>query len=624
MSEKNQSSTQTLSEINTNLNSIDEVLQNFTLLYRSVNLFLNNPEDQEHILNIKSEIKIAKQEILQIHSVSNSDHLLKVRKDLLFTLDQIEPHISNLIKIRQDPDQQYPGMSLSANVMADQQNTMKGLLTLLYEEIENGDFKPKSDSLDNEILQARLLLEKEIAQIRIYIANRLALFSDEILISQASSLTAIHEAYVDKLKDLEKFYKTETGSFEGKSIIQQVIKSQHDWYRNFITLRELSESDHWREDSHLMEFEISPLIDHITISLFNSRQYLQQKKNETTESFNETSQELFYILSIIIGLFLLYIFLILILMDIMIFKPIIDIADVMKLKAFGRTDKQFSDKQSMETLNIVTAFNELEEQVSSRTRDLKKAIKKARKSGHEAKKANQAKSIFLANMSHELRTPLHGILSFSDLGSSKAGTLDKEKTKQYFDLITQSGQRLLFLLNDLLDLEKLESGRIQLNLKDNNLQATTESVIHQLNPLSQQKNLSINLDAEECPETAVYDEEKIMQVINNLLSNAIKFTPENKSIDIYLLTDRLDDEMMAKFVIEDNGIGIPDDELDSVFDKFIQSSKTQTGAGGTGLGLAICHEIMKAHHGSIYAENIDPNGSRFIFYLPLIQNKQQQ
>ena len=621
LSEKNHQATETLSRIDKNLNNIDELRRNISQLYRFINIFIHNPEDENHVINIHSELEDAINTTKIISTEISSKKIIEFHKQLNSTLQNLQPYIHELIEIRKDPDRQYPGLSISANSMWDQQNTIKGLLTILQEEIDKKEYIPKSKTIYYDILEARILVEKGISQARIYIANRLALFSDEILSNQAASFIEINLTLEKKIKQLKKKYKNDKGSFEGTEILDKISKIQASWHQNFIRVRNLSESEHWREDSYLMEHNILPLIDQISASLFNMNRYLRSQKTETTNTLNQTNRELFYILSVIIGLFLLYIFMILISMELMIFKPILNIAEVMKQKAFGKTEEQFSQKQSLETQNLITAFNELENKVLSRTINMEKAISKAKQAYNEAKIANQAKSTFLANMSHELRTPLHGILSFSDLGSSKTGEIDKEKTRQYFDLINESGQRLLLLLNDLLDLEKLESGRVELNLQDHNLEKTTLTVLEHQKALIKNKNLTVTLKAEECPEITVYDEEKMIQVISNLLTNAIKFTPETSSIEIILDSVRVDNENMARFTIDDSGIGIPDDELEHVFDKFVQSSKTQTGAGGTGLGLSICFEIIKAHHGSIYAEQKASQGARFIFYLPLTQNK---
>ena len=229
--------------------------------------------------------------------------------------------------------------------------------------------------------------------------------------------------------------------------------------------------------------------------------------------------------------------------------------------------------------------------------------------------AQRAKSEFLANMSHELRTPMHSILSFSQLGLKKLETADKEIILKYFNRIQVSGDRLLVLLNDLLDLSKLEAGRMDLEINTADLQQVLESCFNEQESHIADKNLQITTSIKgDC--VGNFDQVRMGQVITNLLSNAIKFTPDSKSISIAITTDKIVDQPALSFSIEDEGIGIPEDELEEVFDKFIQSSKTKTSTGGTGLGLSICKEIISLHHGKIWAEH-GVNGSVFKFTIPI-------
>ena len=244
----------------------------------------------------------------------------------------------------------------------------------------------------------------------------------------------------------------------------------------------------------------------------------------------------------------------------------------------------------------------------------------------KAELANRAKSEFLANMSHELRTPMHAILGFSSLGSNKVGTAANEKIAGYFTRINESGQRLLYLLNDLLDLSKLEAGRMDFEFSENNLQESINIIADELTPLFLQRCLTVDVEPSSVSTHAIYDKEKIEQVIRNLISNAIKFTPDNMSVLIYfeetLLYSKEDPSEEAAIPaisvsIMDQGTGVPEGELETVFEKFVQSSKTETGAGGTGLGLSISKEIIEGHGGSIRASNsINGGGAIFTFSLP--------
>ncbi len=221
-------------------------------------------------------------------------------------------------------------------------------------------------------------------------------------------------------------------------------------------------------------------------------------------------------------------------------------------------------------------------------------------------------------MSHELRTPLHGILSFSNLGLKKHAADKPDKLLQYFNRIKTSGERLLVLLNDLLDLSKLEAGQMMLEKKSTSLRKILEICIDEQGAMIKAKRLDLIWDKQASNIEVNIDAARIGQVITNLLSNAFKFTPEGKKIYIDFLPINDLDQPAIQVVFQDQGVGIPEDELESVFDKFIQSSKTKTNAGGTGLGLAISKEIIELHNGKIWAESKPGEGARFSFVLTCV------
>lgn len=242
----------------------------------------------------------------------------------------------------------------------------------------------------------------------------------------------------------------------------------------------------------------------------------------------------------------------------------------------------------------------------------------------KAEKANQTKSEFLSNMSHELRTPMHAIINYTKLGLDKLDDLpskQKDKLDKYLSNILQSSTRLLNLLNNLLDLSKVEAGKMVMFFEDNNLGAIVDNAVIELDSLIKEKNIKINNIINIKSLNADFDKDRIIQVVINLLSNAIKFTPPNSTIS--LIFDDVKSSSAGKliksisFAIHDEGSGLPNGELDDVFNKFIQSSHTNTGAGGTGLGLSICKEIIEAHNGKIWAENsTDDGGAIFKFVIP--------
>ncbi len=231
-----------------------------------------------------------------------------------------------------------------------------------------------------------------------------------------------------------------------------------------------------------------------------------------------------------------------------------------------------------------------------------------------AEHVSRMKSQFLANMSHELRTPMHAIISFSRIGLKRA--VD-EKTSSYFEKIIVSSERLTGLLNNLLDLSRLESGKMKTDFTYASLSLLLKDVINQLESLLLDKHIRVETRAEQDIHVS-FDHNLMMQVLINLFSNAIKFSPENSVITVNL--EHIVKTRVVRITITDQGIGIPVGELDQVFDAFVQSSKTDTGQGGTGLGLPICQQIIELHNGKIWAESpvTDAGGTSMVFEIPAL------
>ena len=241
----------------------------------------------------------------------------------------------------------------------------------------------------------------------------------------------------------------------------------------------------------------------------------------------------------------------------------------------------------------------------------------------EADDANREKSRFLANMSHELRTPMHAILSFTSLSLKKID--DKEKLVRFLQNIRTSSLRLTSLLDDLLDLAKLESGKMEPNFIEEDLFTLLEHAQIEVSSLLNDKQITLNINSVQHFE-CMMDHKLMMQVFINLLSNAIKFSRNNSEISIHIkksneILNGTKQDIINISVIDD-GIGIPEHELNLVFNKFVQSEKTKSKKGGTGLGLPITKEIIQLHHGEIWAESPPmgrDRGTVFFIKLPVLQ-----
>ena len=245
----------------------------------------------------------------------------------------------------------------------------------------------------------------------------------------------------------------------------------------------------------------------------------------------------------------------------------------------------------------------------SEFREAERATRDARDAAEEA---SRAKSEFIANISHELRTPLQSIIGFSELGMHRGR--EQPKLAAMFTDIHASGQRMLALVNDLLDVAKIESTVGTFHLERTDLRPLVRDVVRELEPLLVARRLHIEPELGDLPLVAKVDPLRFQQVVRNVVANAVKFSPAGATIEV---CGDLDAHQQVVLTVRDHGPGIPPAELESIFEAFVQSSKTKDGSGGTGLGLAICRKIVEAHGGTIQAENADGGGSRFTIALPV-------
>ncbi len=258
-------------------------------------------------------------------------------------------------------------------------------------------------------------------------------------------------------------------------------------------------------------------------------------------------------------------------------------------------------------------IEELADQLKAERAGLEKLNRELELRNREVERANRLKSEFLASMSHELRTPLHSISGFADLLKEQiAGELN-EKQKHYVERIKNAANHLLSLINDILDLSKIEAGRLELHQQPFEVSQSLTEVLDSLAPLITEK--SLELENSVPPDiTLLADRMRFKQILLNLLSNAVKFTPNGGKIRITSSAS----ERSLEMSVSDTGIGIPSEEQAAIFDEFHQVSETTKGIKeGTGLGLPITRHLVESHSGKIWVESELGKGSRFTFRLPL-------
>jgi signal transduction histidine kinase len=233
--------------------------------------------------------------------------------------------------------------------------------------------------------------------------------------------------------------------------------------------------------------------------------------------------------------------------------------------------------------------------------------------GRQLETASRHKSEFLANMSHELRTPLNAIIGFSEVLAEKLFGEINDKQAEYLGDILESGQHLLSLINDILDLSKIEAGRMELELADFNLPGAIENTLTLVRERAHRRGIALERAVDERLATIRADERKVKQVLLNLLSNALKFTQEGGRI--HVRADMHDG--MAEISVTDTGVGIAPEDLEVVFEEFRQVGTAAKKVEGTGLGLAISRKFIELHGGRIWVKSRVGTGSTFAFTLPL-------
>ncbi len=306
-------------------------------------------------------------------------------------------------------------------------------------------------------------------------------------------------------------------------------------------------------------------------------------------------------------------------------KPVKHLRDVSNAVREGNVDERAEIYTGDEFEELAAAFNRMVRQLLRQRDELTEVnseldgkLDELAQANMRLYEMNRIKSDFLATMSHELRTPLNSILGFSDVLHDIDSLNDKQK--RYVGNIRRSGSLLLEMINDILDLAKMESGRMDIRPSEFRIESIISSLCDMARPLAEGKNIDLDCTFEPKLPMAEQDQSKVQQILNNLLSNAIKFTPEGGRITVSAATDELG---MLEITVADTGIGISEADQVLVFEKFRQGSAAVPGGdamtrehSGTGLGLSIVRELCRLLGGEVTLSSVVGKGSTFTVTLP--------
>jgi signal transduction histidine kinase len=315
-------------------------------------------------------------------------------------------------------------------------------------------------------------------------------------------------------------------------------------------------------------------------------------------------------------------------------KPLKHLRNVSDEVSRGNIDARAEIHTADEFEELGVAFNKMlrhlvavQDELRSVNTNLDTKVDELAQANMRLYELNRLKSDFLATMSHELRTPLNSIIGFSDVLNS-IKSLD-EKQHRYVQNIQKSGRVLLDMINDILDLAKIESGKMELRLSEFRIEDAIAAQCDMARPLSERKNIDLEVEVEPNLPELFQDQGKVQQVLNNLLSNAIKFTPEGGRIVVSGHRERWSDRDQLAITVADTGVGIAEEDQVAIFEKFRQGKTALAGGdamtreySGTGLGLSIVKELCKLMGGEVSLASELGKGSTFTVRLPWIRADQ--
>jgi len=313
-------------------------------------------------------------------------------------------------------------------------------------------------------------------------------------------------------------------------------------------------------------------------------------------------------------------------------KPVLHLKEVSDAISRGNLDRRADIRTGDEFEELSQAYNRMlrhlvavQEELRQVNSALDSKVDELARANMQLFELNNIKNEFMATMTHELRTPLNSILGFSDVLAGADNLTEKQQ--RYLKNIQTSGKDLLTLVNDILDLAKIEAGKMDLHIVEFSIGDLVERLAGMMKPLAERRNIEVTCEVDPRLPLLVQDAGKIQQILYNLLSNAVKFTPEGGRVQ---LNANLRDETTFELVVEDTGVGIPLEDQETIFEKFRQGNTTPGARSstltreyaGTGLGLSIVRELSKLLGGDVTLSSELGRGSKFTVSLPVVLKEQ--
>ena len=356
-----------LDSIQKKLNQLNTLQSNQVEIYRNINLFLLDPTEGNRKNTVHLLLKKSTQIVSKLNkSISSDENRLNNQvKNLGDIYKNLENSTHNLIESRLDIQKQFPGMSLSANYMVPIQRVIANNLQILIDEIESQELQPASSKLYTTLLKTYSLWQSQISQMRIYLTNRFASFSIEILNEQAISLYDLSDKFSSNIKELAAIYQHED-SFEGPDIIKSLEADSTEWITLFKQVQSITESDGWRSDNVILKKNIIPQSDEISQLILSIEKSLFTQRDLASEQLKNITDTLSALIIFIIALFMIFIITMLYSLDWMVFKPITKVTQALKSKAFNKSTSLLLENRTLEISNLIEAFQEMDEKVSQR------------------------------------------------------------------------------------------------------------------------------------------------------------------------------------------------------------------------------------------------------------------